>query len=298
MTDPSDASVSVVITTYYRNDLLREAVESALAQTHPPAEVLVVDGSGEAHARPVAEDYPVEYVAQEEDRGAHAARNAGAERVSGDYVQFLDDDDRLRPEKFVRQLPLFEEGVGVVYCGIEDAEFGVARPDPEVRGDALERALAMNTLPCVPSTMLIDRGVLDDLLPLTHRHGADDTGMKIELARRTRFEYVDEPLVERGRPDRQLSRSWAHVEGRKLLLAMYADLYERFPPEVRRQAVRQTHYRAGRKRLEERRWSAAALADLARAAYHTPDDRARFVRDCLGAVFGRPGLEAVERLGG
>lgn len=96
----NDATVSVVITTYYRNDLLRGAVESALAQTHEPVEVILVDGSGEAHARPVAEEYPVEYIAQNRDRGAQAARNAGAERVVGEYVQFLDDDDRLLPEKF------------------------------------------------------------------------------------------------------------------------------------------------------------------------------------------------------
>ena len=291
-----DASVSVVVTTYYRNDRLREAVESALDQTHAPEEVVVVDGSGEAHARPVAEEYPVEYVAQEADRGAHAARNAGAERVDGEYVQFLDDDDRLRPRKFERQLPAFDDDVGVVYCGIDDAEFGVAPPDPEVRGDVLDRALEMNTLPCIPSTMLLDRSVLEEVLPLTHRHGADDVGMKIELARRTRFDYVDEPLVERGRADDPLSRSWAHVEGRKLLLRMYADLYEAVPDEVRREAAAQTYYREGQKALEESVWSARAPLAFARAAYHTPSDRRQYVRECLGSAFGRPGLRAAERV--
>ena len=289
----SETSVSVVVPTYYRNDRLRAAIESALAQTHEPTEIIVVDGSGEAHAEPVVEEYDVDYVAQAEDRGAHAARSVGAERSTGAYVQFLDDDDRLRPEKFARQLPLFRDGVGVVYCGIEDAEFGVAPPDPEVRGDVLERALEMNTLPCIPSTMLVERSTLEEILPLVHRHGADDVGMKIELARRTNFDYVDEPLVERGRAENPLSRSWEHVEGRKRLLAMYDDFYDEVPDTVYREAAKQTYYREGCKHLEEAVWSPAAVASFARAARLAPEDRLEYALECLGSLFGRPGQEAV-----
>lgn len=93
----------------------------------------MVDGSGETHAEPVAEEYPVEYVAQDEDRGAHAARNAGAVRADGEYVQFL-DDDRLRPEKFAKQLPLFREGVGVVYCGSMTPASASRSPTPNSGG--------------------------------------------------------------------------------------------------------------------------------------------------------------------
>lgn len=291
-------TVSVIITTYYRNERLRDAIESVLAQEHAPAEVIVVDGSEEAVARPVAADYPVAYLAHADDRGAQAARNAGAVRASGEYVQFLDDDDRLHPRKFAAQVPLFSDGVGVVYCGIDDADFGVARPDPAVRGDVLERALAMNTLPCIPSTMLIDRSVLEEMLPLSHRHGADDIGMKIELARRTQFDYVDQPLVARGRTDGALSRSWAHVAGRKLLLAMYADLYETVPDAVYREAATQTHYREGRKHLEEDVWSPAAIVALARACYHAPSDRAAYLRACVASVFGRPGVRVADKVFG
>ena len=294
----SDATVSVVVTTYHRNERLRGAVESALDQTHPPEEVVVVDGSGEAHAEPVAAEYPVEYVAQDEDRGAHGARNAGAVRADGEYVQFLDDDDRLRPEKFAKQLPLFREGVGVVYCGIEDDGFGVALPDPEVRGSVLERALEMNTLPCIPSTMLVERSVLDGLLPLTHRHGADDVGMKVELARRTGFDYVDEALVERGRPDNPLSRSWAHIEGRKLIVQMYEDVYEEFPERVRREAAAQTQFRAGHKHLEERYWSPRATLAFARAARLAPKHHRAGLAPVFASLLGRPGLLALERVRG
>ncbi|MFC4549768.1 MULTISPECIES: glycosyltransferase family 2 protein [Halorussus] len=302
-------TVSVVVPTYYRNDRLRAALSSVADQTYRPVELLVVDGSGEAHARPVVGDFAGEvaddsyfewtYVPQKRDRGPQAARSLGVDRAAGSYVQLLDDDDRLRPGKFAAQVPRLEaeDDVGVVYCALADEEWGEIRPDDPIRGDALERALRIDTFPAIPSSMLIDAGVLADLLPLGNRHGADDSGTKIELARRTEFDYVDEVLVERGKPDDPLSSSWAHVEGRKRLVEKYADLYERFPPDVRATAVRQTYYRQGRKHLEEKPWSAAAVASLALAAYHTPEDRPEYVRDAAAAVFGRPGMAVADALG-
>lgn len=299
-------AVSVVVPTYYRNDRLRDALDSVAAQSYRPLEVVVVDGSGESHARPVVEafdagvaDLTCEYVPQERDEGPQAARSVGAERASGADVQFLDDDDRLRESKLAAQVPVLAgaDDVGAVYCALVDEEWGEVRPDDPVAGDALERALRLDTFPAIPSTMLLDADVLADVLPLGNRHGADDSGMKIELARRTRFAYVDEPLVERGKPDETLSSSWAHVRGRKRLVEKYDDLYDQFPPEVRRAALRGTYYREGRKHLEETPWSPAAVVALARAAYHAPEDRTRYVRDALASLLGRPGVRLAESLG-
>lgn len=299
-------TVSVVVPTYYRNDRLREALDSVAAQTYRPVETIVVDGSGEARARPVVEEFASSYtdldctyVPQERDEGPQAARSIGAERATGGYVQFLDDDDRLLPEKLQTQVPRLdaEEGVGVVYSGLRDEEWGEIRPDDPVCGEALERALRLDTFPAIPSTMLVDAEVLAEMLPLGNRHGADDSGMKIELAKRTKFDYVDRVLVERGKPDDPLSSSWAHVEGRKRLVAKYDHLYDRFPPEVRQVAVRQTYYREGRKHLEENYWSAAAISSLARAAYHTPTDRGKYLRDAVASLFGRPGIQIADELG-
>lgn len=304
MSEREQPLVSVVVTTYYRNDRLREALSSVRDQTHRPIECIVVDRSGEAHARPAVEafdaasDLPVTYVPQDRDEGPHAARSVGAERSSGAFVQFLDDDDRLRPEKVARQLPLFSEAVGVVYCGLRDEEWGIVEPRSDVRGDILEHALMIRTFPAIPSTMLIDRRVLAEILPLKHRHGADDSGMKIELARRTRFDFVDDPLVVRGKPEGEsASDSWDHVRGRRFLVDYYEEYYDRFPSRVRRTAVRQTDYRAGRKRLEESRWDPRATVSLARAAYVTPDDTPRFAATTLASLFGRPGVELADSIG-
>jgi glycosyltransferase involved in cell wall biosynthesis len=112
----SNGLVSVVIPTYYRNDGLRRAIESALSQTYDPVEVIVVDDSGERYAEPVAREYDVTYIAHEENLGGNPARNTGIKAASGEYIQLLDDDDRLLPEKLERQIPALEAdpSVGVV----------------------------------------------------------------------------------------------------------------------------------------------------------------------------------------
>lgn len=101
--------VSVLIPCFNAEKYVGEAIESALAQTHPNIEVVVVDdgstdGSVEAIRlfgdRVVAEFAP--------NRGACAARNRALALSRGEYIQFLDADDLLKPEKVERQLPLLE----------------------------------------------------------------------------------------------------------------------------------------------------------------------------------------------
>lgn len=103
--------VSVVIPTRDRADLLRGAVESALAQDYPEIEVIVVDdGSRDETASVVADlrhSGSVRALRNETSVGAAAARNRGAEAAEGDLLLFEDDDCRSEPgrvEKLVAAL--------------------------------------------------------------------------------------------------------------------------------------------------------------------------------------------------
>jgi len=285
------ALVSVVVTTYYRNERLKSALDSVRAQTYEDVEIIVVDGSGEAHARPVV-DEAVEYVVQDEDRGPHAARAEGAERAAGDYIQFLDDDDALKAEKIESQIEVFREDndIGVVYCGVEN-EFGdVMLPRPEARGDILSLALKFDLPPCNTTTMLIDANVVEELLPFPNRHGADDIGMKIELAKRTQFEYIDRSLVVRGEPDYRLGHTWAAIEGRREILRRYSDLYNKYPASIRRTALASIHENAGHRHVESRVWSPAAICSYSKMIWYTPAPTAKQWGQFLASFLGRPGF--------
>ncbi len=282
--------VSVVIPTYYRNDALGRAIDSALQAG--ASEVIVVDDSGEAHARLAVEDRPVEYVPLGTNRGGNPARQAGIERATGDAVQLLDDDDRLHPAKFERQYPLLGEGVGVSYTGMDFEGMDPRLPDSGARGDVLRRALAFDLSPCVTSTMLIERELLADLLPLADRPGADDLGLMIRLARRTGFEFVDEVLVTRGVEANSRGASMGVVKGRRAILAEFAELYDRYPA-ARRQAVADTAGLAGEIQLREGDRT-AALRELW-TAFRTAPSTARLAM-LLGALGGRRGYRLGEHV--
>jgi glycosyltransferase involved in cell wall biosynthesis len=89
--------VTVVIPCYNQAGYLGEAIESVRAQTYRSFEIVVVDdGSTDATAA-VAGSYPEVRLLRQRNAGLSAARNVGLELSCGDYLVFLDADDRLLP---------------------------------------------------------------------------------------------------------------------------------------------------------------------------------------------------------
>ncbi len=100
---------SVIIPTYNRASELPEAVESVLAQTHSPMEVIVVDDGSTDETPRVCERLPSEVrIIVQENAGVSAARNRGVDAARGEFVAFLDSDDRWVPEKLAIQGAVFE----------------------------------------------------------------------------------------------------------------------------------------------------------------------------------------------
>ena len=101
--------VSTIIPVHNRAALLREAVASVLAQTYRPIEVVVVD-DGSTDDTPAAADalaaaHPDSIrVLHQSNTGAGLAREAGRQVAKGEFIQYLDSDDVLLPEKFTLQV--------------------------------------------------------------------------------------------------------------------------------------------------------------------------------------------------
>jgi GalNAc5-diNAcBac-PP-undecaprenol beta-1,3-glucosyltransferase len=103
-------SVSVVISTYNRAELVSRAIESALAQPGD-VEVVVVDDAStdETEQRVASFADRVRYLRQDENAGPGAARNRGIREAHGDLVIVLDDDDELVPQAVERVRAADEE---------------------------------------------------------------------------------------------------------------------------------------------------------------------------------------------
>jgi glycosyltransferase involved in cell wall biosynthesis len=101
--------ISILIPCFNAEKFVGEAIESALAQTHPNVEVVVVDDGSTDNSVEVIRSFGDRVIAEfGPNRGACAARNRALALSRGQYVQFLDADDLLFPHKIERQLPILE----------------------------------------------------------------------------------------------------------------------------------------------------------------------------------------------
>lgn len=97
--------VSAVIPAFNAQRHIADAVRSALAQTYEPLEIIVVnDGSTDDTAAVLSEFASDIICIDQPNRGAAVARNEGIRRARGDYIAFLDADDRWLPGKLTAQM--------------------------------------------------------------------------------------------------------------------------------------------------------------------------------------------------
>lgn len=127
-----DLRVSVLVPTVDRYPSLRTLLAQLDEQTHPPAQVVIVDQTPAGRRdHSLAEDFPdlpIELMVLEQ-AGQCTSRNAGLARVTGEAVLFLDDDDEVEPDLVERHVRRMAETGVDASCGVAD-EVG-AGPLPE-----------------------------------------------------------------------------------------------------------------------------------------------------------------------
>ncbi len=103
-------SIAVIVPTFNNATALRGCLDSVLAQTQSPEQIIVVDDASTDHSRDVLQSYgsAITLVARSDNGGAGAARNTGLERVTTGYVAFLDADDYWKPVFLERTLAFLD----------------------------------------------------------------------------------------------------------------------------------------------------------------------------------------------
>jgi cellulose synthase/poly-beta-1,6-N-acetylglucosamine synthase-like glycosyltransferase len=89
---------TVIVPAFNRADFLAETLESALSQTLPPLEILVVDDASTDDTVRVAQRFPVTLIRHDQNRGISEARNTAIAQARGEFVAFLDSDDLYLPD--------------------------------------------------------------------------------------------------------------------------------------------------------------------------------------------------------
>jgi len=111
MTNTKDSLVSVIMPTYNRRELLREALKSVFNQTYRSFEIIVINDAGE-DVKDIVEEFNIDiitYIVHMENKGLAATRNSGLKIAKGKYISYLDDDDIFYPDH-LETLVTFLEG--------------------------------------------------------------------------------------------------------------------------------------------------------------------------------------------
>src|SRR5580698_1730397 len=98
--------VSILIPAYNAEEWLADTLRSAIAQTWDRKEIIVVDDGSRDQTLAIARQFESDFVKvfTQENQGAAAARNKSFALSQGDYIQWLDADDLLAPEKISKQM--------------------------------------------------------------------------------------------------------------------------------------------------------------------------------------------------
>lgn len=164
--------VSTIIPCYKQAHYVAQAIDSVLNQTYPNIEVIVVDDSSPDNFDEVMADYASEprvRVIKQQNSGVSNARNHGVAEAHGAYLQFLDADDWLHPDKLAVQVPVLEAQpeIGFVYSDfymvyneteISD-EWSVSRSMGSLEPDIFNTLWLNNCVPIM--TVLIRREWFD-----------------------------------------------------------------------------------------------------------------------------------------
>jgi glycosyltransferase involved in cell wall biosynthesis len=184
-------SVSVVIPAYNAEKYLQEAVTSVLRQSVPPVEILIVDdGSTDstlAMARDLERQHPQITALTRPNGGSGPARNTGLAQASGEFLLFLDADDRLHENAIRDHLTAFAQRpeVAMVFGAndVIDAQGALLNPNPTPVEDVTLQDLAMRVIP-IPSQSMYKKAAVDRIGGYNERfRNSQDVDLNLRLAR-------------------------------------------------------------------------------------------------------------------
>ena len=203
----SEPTISVVIPLYNKQLEIGAAVRSALAQTRPPQEIIVVDdGSTDGGAEIVrAIGSPLVRLVRQSNAGVCAARNRGIAESTGEYIALLDADDAWEPGFLAEIAAMIREFPG---CGLYCTAFSIIShdgtypaPTPSERGvvanffrESAHRYIAIPSASCIPRRVFDTVGLFPEGMKI-----AEDLYMWIRIARRYEVCFSPERLVRYSR---------------------------------------------------------------------------------------------------
>jgi glycosyltransferase involved in cell wall biosynthesis/CheY-like chemotaxis protein len=209
-------AVAAIIPCFNAGRFAADAIHSALAQTYPRLEVVVVDDGSTDGLTDALQGFRdrIKLVIQPH-QGLAAARNRGIRETKADLIALLDADDRWLPDKIRRQVAALESRPEccLVYtarqlidrtgASVQEGTTWYPRPPQPVQGECLVELVRANRL--MSSSVLLRRAALGAVWFDERLAACEDWDLWLRLAERHQFAYLDEPLTEIRVHDRNMT---------------------------------------------------------------------------------------------
>jgi glycosyltransferase involved in cell wall biosynthesis len=208
-------------------------VDSVLKQTYSNIEVIVVDDASDEDIRKhLPERSNVKVLRNKENRGGCFSRNRGIKESNGAYINFLDDDDIMLPEKISKQVGCFintsDPKLGMVTSHALDQRSGKEiQKYNRVKGDVYEELLSSYAVSGI-ETMLFKAEAIRRINGFDeHLPSSQEYDLLIRFAEYYTVDYVDEILSKEFRSINQISLNFdKKVRGTKYLYQKHDDRYK------------------------------------------------------------------------
>lgn len=211
----NDPLVSVIITTFNRPILLNRAINSVLNQTYKNIEIIIIDDASEINIEPlIKENEKIKIFINDENKGGGYSRNVGIKKANGEFINFLDDDDILYPDKIRLQIEKFKnstiQNLGMVTCHAQDERSGkIEIKYNNVRGDIYMNLLKKFTVHGI-ETVLYKRQCFDNSTEFDiSLPGSQEYDLLIRVSENFSIDYVDEVLSKEFRSSEQVSLNFS-----------------------------------------------------------------------------------------
>ncbi len=208
----SNTLVSVIIPTYNRGWILKDAIESVITQKFNHFELIIVDDGSTDNTKEILDPYKHRIkIIHQTNKGVSAARNAGITVSIGKYIAFLDSDDIWLPEKLSCQVDFFSSNPDAQICQTEEIwmkngkKINPKKKHKKISGYIFEPSLALCLVS--PSAVMIkknlfnDTGFFDESLL-----SCEDYDMWLRVSCKNQVYLINKPLIiKRGGHADQLS---------------------------------------------------------------------------------------------
>ncbi len=276
--------ITVIIPCYNHSRYLGDAIESALAQSYRPLEIIVVDDGSTDDSAQVAQGRSTVKLIRQANAGLSSARNAGLRASAGDYLIFLDADDRLLPGAAAAGAACLDARAE---CAFAYGHYRLINGDGVPMSDSQGRAFRENAFQemlrsnyiGMHATVIYRRSALDavngfdtsfaacedyDLyLRITRNHPIHCHGELVAEYRQHSANMSDEAGLMLKTSLRALGSQWKYVRGNKQAEEAFREGIKNW-----RQYYGKRLVKAARSRIEAREWKRALKAAITLIRYY------------------------------